>query len=442
MRVLVITHSFYAPNAEGLVTARTVRALVERGHQVTVICGRPTWAEDAPPEVDTGWLQDVEVHIAAPSSFTSLENWRFRLRDRRKNGWVFRFASDLLDSVCAQHPHFSAWSRATLETAEAVISHGTRPDVVHSRSEPFQSHLAVSWLRKRVGRLPWCAYFSDPWPDVRKLAPYKVRQGWVTRKRHDLWLRRFLSGADSLVFPSARLARLMLSGGDGNLENKTFVIPHMGNSWALQAGRLPERSKDVLLVRHAGIIDGARSTNSFVPGLRLFTARHPEMRGRLRVECIALTSYHCNSPSVLEGNATGLADYLNYVPFRFPDSVIPWLCEADLLLLLEAPVAQGVFMPSKLADYLVAGRPILAISPTDGTVADYLSDSGTVAAANDPEAVCRALELVTDLWRRKELDSTCPSPQVRCRVMPSTVAPLYEDALSQACSNAALCPQK
>ena len=49
---------------------------------------------------------------------------------------------------------------------------------------------------------------------------------------------------------------------------------------------------------------------------------------------------------------------------------------ADLLVLLDAPGAINLFLPSKLIDYLGATRPILGITPIEGSTAKLLQSFG------------------------------------------------------------------
>ena len=115
----------------------------------------------------------------------------------------------------------------------------------------------------------------------------------------------------------------------------------------------------------------------------------------------------------------------------FPDKVEQWLGAADVFLLVEAKLKEGVFMPSKLADYLAAGKPILALSPRVGTVADYLKDGGgLVVEPDDVAGIAAALEQLLDLWQAGRLATLRPPAATIARVSPEQVVPLYEQALA------------
>ncbi len=49
---------------------------------------------------------------------------------------------------------------------------------------------------------------------------------------------------------------------------------------------------------------------------------------------------------------------------------------SDIMLVVEAPLLEGIFLPSKVLDYLQFNKPILAISPEIGVMNDLLGQFG------------------------------------------------------------------
>jgi hypothetical protein len=45
-------------------------------------------------------------------------------------------------------------------------------------------------------------------------------------------------------------------------------------------------------------------------------------------------------------------------------------------VLVEADIAEGIFLPSKLVDYISAQKPVLALSPRIGEIADLVPGGG------------------------------------------------------------------
>jgi hypothetical protein len=70
--------------------------------------------------------------------------------------------------------------------------------------------------------------------------------------------------------------------------------------------------------------------------------------------------------------------------------------EADVLLLIEnAEDREGVYLPSKFVDYLWAGRPVIALTPRNGTISDYLGPEYRLRADPwDTTAIAGVLESV------------------------------------------------
>src|SRR5207248_9282973 len=50
--------------------------------------------------------------------------------------------------------------------------------------------------------------------------------------------------------------------------------------------------------------------------------------------------------------------------------------EADVLLLIDAPADESLFLPSKLVEYLPMNKPILALTPRCGASADLVRSLG------------------------------------------------------------------
>jgi glycosyltransferase involved in cell wall biosynthesis len=99
------------------------------------------------------------------------------------------------------------------------------------------------------------------------------------------------------------------------------------------------------------------------------------------------------------------------------------MCQADVLVHVDAPARVNVFLASKLADYIMLNRPIVSITPRVGASADILRQSGLpVCEPGDVDAVVRAID---DLLRLHE--SGAPLPAV-----PRSLAERYSLAAATA----------
>lgn len=390
MRILFVSWHCLDGTAEGLVSARLAGALARRGHEVTLLTRKQSRAPEG-----------VNSHLLEPEPFRPLN------LDR----WGRLGALPHLLRGCTVEE--KGWARAVAQKAAELGPF----DVLHSRLNPAASHLAaLAVLKKR--KLPWCAYFSDPWPHHLYPDPYQFTVGQLSRRRLELSLDAMLRRADSLVFPSARLRDWLLSGRRERFRSKSFVAPHLG-----EEGAPSPISNGRLHIRHAGFLMKERRVEPLLAALERL---RPEVREDLRIEFAGRYAARPQVPAALSG-------VVSFEPSMPPDAVRAWMAGADVALLVEAALAEGVFYPSKLSDYLAGGRPILALSPRRGVTADLLAGGGGVLVEPEDEAgIAAALERLHGLWREGRLTELAPRPEQAAAVAEETVVPIYERAFQEA----------
>ena len=376
MRILFVSWHCLDGTAEGLASARLAAALARRGHEVTLL---------------TRKLLEPE-----PFNHFDLDRWG-----------RFGALPHLLRGCTVEE---KGWARAVARRAAELGPF----DVLHSRLNRAASHLAALAVLKRTD-LPWCAYFSDPWPHHLYPEPYRFTVGPLSRRRLELSLDAMLRRADTLVFPSGRLRDWLLSGRRERFRAKSFTAPHLG-----EAGAPAPAANGLLHIRHAGFLMRERRIEPLLAALERL---RPEVREDLRIE---FAGRYADAPEVPAGAVT-------LAPAMPPDAVRAWMAGADVALLVEAALAEGIFFPSKLSDYLAGGRPILALSPRRGVAADLLAAGGGVLAEpQDVAGIAAALERLHGLWRAGRLAELAPRPEQAAAVSEGAVVPVYERAFEEA----------
>jgi glycosyltransferase involved in cell wall biosynthesis len=389
MKILFVSWHCLDGTAEGLASARLAGALARHGHEVTLF----TRKQSRMPE-------EIEGHLLEPEPFN-----RFNL-DR----WGRLGALPHLLRGCTVEE--KGWARAVATKAAELGPF----DVLHSRLNPAASHLAALAILRKTD-LPWCAYFSDPWPHHLYPEPYHFQVGPLSRLRQENFLDTMLRRADSLVFPADRLRDWLLSGRRKPYRGKAFVAPHLGEPNA----PVPERNGH-LHIRHAGFLMKERRVEALLAGLERL---HPEARDELRVEFAGRYAALPEVPRALSG-------VVSFGPSMPPEEARRWMAGADVALLVEADAKEGIFFPSKLSDYLAGQRPILALSPRRGVAADLLAQGGGVLVEPQDEAgIAAALERLHGLWREGRLAELAPRSQQAAAVSEDTVVPIYEQAFQE-----------
>lgn len=423
----MISYHHGGATAEGLVTAKLSRALHAAGHEVRVVAARD---ENDAPTADT----DGAVVDRIPDDGRDIPGWRRTLDDRARLPGGARLwgrlaaGVNVLDGASARE---RAWAEAAATQARDLLRSAGPFDVVHSRLNPVTSHLAaLSTVGPRRGqRFPWCAYWSDPWPHHRYPPPYRFTVGPAARQRGEALLVTMAHRADSLVFPAARLRDHMLRDRLEVLRGKAFVAPHLGT---VPAGGVPavgdEATGATLRLRHSGFLMKERRIEPLYEALERFFADHPEARGRLQFELAG------RYPGGIVPEAPdALADTVRFAPWMPSDEVARWVRAADVAVLVEAAMAVGIFFPSKLADYLAARKPILALSPRRGVAADLLAAGGGVLAPpDDPAAIAEALDTLWSHHVDGRLQALAPSADAAAAVAPAAVVPRYLEAFQHA----------
>lgn len=390
MKVLFVSWHSLDGTAEGLASARLASALARHGHEVTLLTRQQSRAP-----------QGVEAHLPEPEPFQ-----RFDL-DR----WGRLGALPHLLRGCTVEE--KGWAQAVARKAAELGPF----DVLHSRLNPAASHLAALAILKKM-ELPWCAYFSDPWPHHLYPEPYRFQVGSLSRLRQERFLDVMLRRADSLVFPSDRLRDWLLSGRRKRFRGKSFAAPHLG-----EPGAPAPAANGHLHIRHAGFLMKERRVEALLAGLERL---RPETRGELRVEFAGRYAVLPEVPQSLSG-------VVSFGPSLPPEEARRWMAGAHVALLVEADAKEGIFFPSKLSDYLAGGRPILALSPRRGVAADLLMQGGGVLVEPEDEAgIAAALERLHGLWREGRLAELAPRPEQAAAVSEGTVVPVYERAFEEA----------
>lgn len=414
MKLLLVSYHYDNGTAEGLVTAKLARGLAARGHEVTVLASGTAGVSRDEGVEDEG----VDLHRIEPAPGPC---WWRALDRRRAHPVLGRIAAvPNLVHGCSVHEH--GWITAVAQRTLELQAEPGGFDLLHTRLNHFVSHLAGLEIVRRTG-LPWCAYFSDPWPHHLYPEPYRFTVGPLSRRRLEGLLEKILERSGSTVWPAERLRDHLLRGPRAGFAERAFVAPHLGPSWN---GPRPALAEGVLVLRHAGFLMKERRIDALLDALRIFRERRPS--ARLRVELAG--RYAGGSPPEPPEDLRGVVSFL---PDLRPREAWDWLRGAHALLLIEAGMAEGIFFPSKLADYLAAGRPILALSPRVGVVADWLGRGGGIVA--DPGAaaeIAGALERIHGLWEGGRLEELAPGPELVRAVSAEAVLPIYERAFARA----------
>lgn len=277
---------------------------------------------------------------------------------------------------------YNGWKTRALKAVSKHLSHSTIiPDVVVTFAQPFTDHLVGLELKRRYG-LKWVAHFSDPWTDN----PFHSYIG-RTRAQNLRLEEAVVNGADMTILTSDETLDLVYRKYSQILRQKARVLPHCYDR-SLFPGR-PDIRDDRIRIRYVGNFYGSRTPEPLIAALRRLVESEPDTLSDITFELTGdIVTTHQQGALDL-GLPKGLLEIGGPVNYR--DS-LRLMAEADGLLVIDAPSEKSVFLPSKLIDYVGAGRPIFGITP-EGAASNLIKRlGGYVAAPEDTDSVIKTIK--------------------------------------------------
>jgi glycosyltransferase involved in cell wall biosynthesis len=295
-----------------------------------------------------------------------------------------------------------SWNLTAIPAAIRIVKR-EGIDVVVTTSPPSSVHLIGAAVQKATG-VRWIADLRDsvvahPHRHAERMLVRMKEQG--ERAVAQLVVRR----ADAVVAVSEAIAAEM---HERNPKGPVVTIAN-GSDFDDFAG-LEHRPSERLRITHAGSFFGKRDPRPFLTALA--QSGLDDVTARFLGDFRAADSEWAES---LE-----LGDRLELIPYAPRRRSLELQRDSDLLLLLIPDAGgrgKGV-LSGKVFEYLAAGRPILAVVPTDGAAAELIRDSGAgvVVAPDDVDGMIAALRALHAQWRAGTLHDTHLSEEWRHRV--------------------------
>ena len=271
------------------------------------------------------------------------------------------------------------------------------PEIIYSTGGAASAHIAAGRIARRTG-IPWVAEFQDP------LVHGDWSRGKVARKAFAFAERYVCANASRVVFlteEARRRAAARTSLGDRG----RCIYPG-----AEPLPEIPPRRRNGALLRfaHLGSFGGSRNPVVLLEAARVLLDERPELAGTVRFDFYG--NCDANSKRLLrEFPREGVATFHG----RVSRSVsLAAMREADVLVLIQNVADySSETIPSKVYEYLAAGRPILGLVHRNAELAGMLTGLGhTVAEAADAGSVRGAISEIHRRWKEGALEMPARSP--------------------------------
>jgi len=270
----------------------------------------------------------------------------------------------------------SHWAIKALPIAKKLIKNN-HYDYVLTRNPPAE---IIGFYLKKKYNLKWIATWNDPYPRQNYPEPYG-KGIYASKTFYEKRLISVISKyVDIHIFPNLRERNYMNQYLNVNL-NKTLIIPHIvieNIESKKQSSTLP-----VLKMIHSGNLKYPRDPIPFLKALHSFIQKRPDSR----IQISFLGVYDALLLKNIE--ELQLETIVKFIPPVDYFKSLELLSEYDIAMIIEANCKEGIFLPSKVADYLQYNKKIFAISPNIGVLNDLYKESTVMYFANciNPESI-------------------------------------------------------
>lgn len=398
---------YIAPNsvpltgAEGICNVKHLRVLLDQGYKIDLISRIFKYKNYPPTELKELGLDLDSLNIVIVDNRFTLKVIFQHIMTFLTFGYVFKGAH---------------WAYEALKVAEDLCRKNHYDAVL---TKDFPSEMIGAYLQNKYG-LKWIATWNDPYPLEMYPAPYG--KGPHT-KLHCLKrpLLHRIEKADVHVFPNERLHKYMSQYL--NLSDKHICIsPHIVEKLEVNMQNCPDDGK--LHIIHTGNMLPPRDATSFLQALSSFVHKN-EGKEKLRFQMTFQGVMPQNLHDIIEQNS--LSEYISVQPpVPYKDSQTA-MSQHDVLVIIEAPCNEGIFLPTKVSEAMQLHVPIFTVSPKNGLLHD-LYDEGYVSYYAD---VCDQTMIENEIEKlyRDFLTSSIVPSRTKPEYTAKHIAQLYEQML-------------
>lgn len=357
-RILMIAPAcFPVTGAENIVNIKLLQALsTSDGFNIDVISRQREWENYPTDELSYFGVRVNHLDIIRVDNKRSPETIYQHLMTYLKTGIVYKGCH---------------WAYPAILAACKLIKKN-HYDYVLTKNTP--SFIVGYYIKKKFG-LKWVATWNDPFPSEMYPAPYghgiDAKIGRSGSKAI-----RMMEEADVHIFPNDRLRDYMMKYLKIN-DKRTIVIPHAAITNNM---RYKYQKGKTLRFVHSGNLGSPRDPYTFLAALREFLNNHSDAD-------VTFTIMGKNNENLsFYIDKLELPNYVRFVNSKKYSESLSDLNSYDVAVIIEAACEEGIFLPTKVSDFMQMHIPIFAVSPAKGVLNDLYNNGDIPYFANVREA--------------------------------------------------------
>lgn len=367
-RILFIApESFPVNGAEAIVNIKQLEILSKAGCIIDVVSKKRKWTDYPLTELTDTGIQLNSLHVLEVDNRLNWESVKLHLLTFFTFGIVYKGAH---------------WAWPALQVCKKLLIQNQYDCII---TKSFPSELVGFWIKKNKG-IKWVATWNDPFPVEKYPYPYgggtKAGVFWGAKRLIPM-MNKY---PDFHLFPSDRLRDYMLQYLNISID-KTKIIPHVTLSMNSQREKTNFKGLSIL---HSGNLNYPRDPEHFLKALARFVHENPNAQLKVCFQGV----FPNNLRELIV--QLKLGEWIEILPAVSYKESIEQLSDYNVALIIEAPCAEGIFLPTKVSDYMQAGKTIMAISPSQGVLHDLYNNGniGYFADCQDEKNILNEIEKI------------------------------------------------
>ena len=305
--------------------------------------------------------------------------------NRYSNVLLRKLNLPLIDKPDSKFSFHHQWKR--------VLKAVKKPDVIYSRAYPLSSAFMASKLAKYYG-VPWVMHLSDPWTQSPYFDFSKKLMRFHKKKERELFEQAY-----AISFTSQKTVSTYKNCYK-EYTDKFLYYPNVYDPDLMNNDSISFNGK--LRFVYTGGLAGKRSALTLLNSLKALRKSHADVLDKCEFIFAGDVDRH---------NLKFFNDFIDpsikYIGQRSYQEAIDLQRSAHVLLLFEAPIEDKkflMFFPSKLLDYYITRRRIIAVTSPDSTACEFVKENnlGNVVPYNNTGLMSKTILRCFDKFEKED----------------------------------------